>query len=105
MSDSASVQNQAEQTIDELKALLREAEAALGSVGEQAGEQVSDLRDRLRGALEQGKTTFNRAAELARQQAARADEVVRSNPYASVGVAAGAGLLVGYLVARSAGRN
>jgi ElaB/YqjD/DUF883 family membrane-anchored ribosome-binding protein len=98
---SSTLHDRADTTVDELKALLREAETALSNVGAEAGDQVTGLRDRLRNALADGKATFNQAADLARRQAARADEMVRSNPYASIGVATGAGLLVGYLVARS----
>lgn len=100
MSTSA-LRNQADQTVDELKALLREAEAALGNAGAEAGEEVQNLRDRLRSAFDEGKNKLGQAADLARKQAARADELVRANPYAAVGIAAGAGLLLGFLVSRS----
>jgi len=99
------INEQAGHTVDELKALIREAEKALANVGAEAGEEVKGLRDRLRTAYEESKYTLSQAAEIARKQAARADELVRSNPYASIGIATATGLLVGYLVARSCSCN
>ena len=101
MSDSTSATpDENDHTVDELKSLLREAEAALGKVGEKAGDEVSGLRDRLRSAFGDSKYTLSQAADYARKQAARANELVHSNPYSSIGIATGTGLLVGYLLGR-----
>lgn len=105
MADATTVNEQAGHTVEELKALIREAEAALANAGGEAGEEMKGLRDRLRGAFEEGKNTFGQAADLARRQAAKADELVRANPYASIGIATATGLLVGYFLARSWSRN
>jgi ElaB/YqjD/DUF883 family membrane-anchored ribosome-binding protein len=104
--DSTSeLRDPASQTVDDLKALLREAESALANVGSTAGDEISNLRERLHTALADGKNTLGRAADLARRQAARADELVRANPYASIGIASATGLVVGYLIARGCCRN
>lgn len=87
-------------TLDELKSLLAEAETALSSVGDQAGEEVSHLRDRLRHALDDGKVGARRAYALAKKQAARADEIVHAHPYAALGIGVGVGLLIGALLMR-----
>jgi ElaB/YqjD/DUF883 family membrane-anchored ribosome-binding protein len=103
MSDefTAATRGQAGQTVDDLKALLREAETALANVGDKAGDELDNLRERVRRAVADGKNAFAEATALARKQAARADALVRANPYASIGIATGTGLLVGYLLARS----
>jgi ElaB/YqjD/DUF883 family membrane-anchored ribosome-binding protein len=101
MSDSTTaLKEHAGQTVEELKALIREAELALAQAGNDAGEEVENLRDRLRSAYAEGKNTFSQAAELARRQAAKADELVRGNPYTSVGIATATGLILGFLLAR-----
>jgi len=101
MSGTTTAMNQhADQTVEELKALIREAESALAQAGSNAGEEVENLRDRLRDAYAEGKEGLGRAAELARKQAAKADELVRANPYASIGIATAAGLVLGLLIAR-----
>ncbi|MFT3781942.1 MAG: hypothetical protein QM790_07990 [Nibricoccus sp.] len=99
--DTTATFDEGNQTVEELKALLREAEAALANVGSQTGEQVSNLREKLRQAYDESKNKLGEAADYARRQAARADEMVRANPYATVGIATAAGLLVGFLIARS----
>ena len=102
MSESTSTHhNQSTGTVDELKALIREAEAALSTAGVQVSDEMTGLRHRLRAALAEGKYTLDQAADLARKQVARADEIIRANPYASIGLATGAGVLVGFLIARS----
>jgi len=104
MSESTSiVHDENGNAADELKSLLREAEAALSKLGDQAGDEVVNLRDRLRSALADSKSTLAQAAEYARKQLARTDEFVRTNPYSSIGVATGAGLCIGYLLARQCG--
>lgn len=104
MSES-STPNQADATVDELKALLREAELALASAGGQATDEVHALRDRLRDVLANGKETVKNLTASARRQAARADELIQENPYSAIGVAAGVGLIAGYLIARSCSKN
>jgi ElaB/YqjD/DUF883 family membrane-anchored ribosome-binding protein len=102
MSKSTTALNeQTGHTLEELKALIKEAEAALAKTGNEAGEEVLDLRDRLRSAFTEGKNAASQAAELARKQAIKADELVRANPYASIGIGTATGLLLGCLLART----
>jgi ElaB/YqjD/DUF883 family membrane-anchored ribosome-binding protein len=101
MSVSTTALNEdANRTVDQLKALIREAEAALAQAGSDAGEGVQNLRDRLRSAYAEGKNTFSHAADIARKQAARADALVHENPYTTVGIATAMGLILGFLLAR-----
>lgn len=92
----------ADSSVEDLKALLAEAEQALVSAGEHAGHGADALRSRLRSALEGGKAAALHAAEFAKKQACRADEGIRTHPYAAIGVAAGVGLLLGALLTRCA---
>lgn len=89
-----------ESTLDDLKALLAEAETALASAAEKPAEEIHALRERLRSAIDEGKATARHAMEVAREQASRADEAVRAHPYAAIGVAAGVGLLAGLVLGR-----
>jgi ElaB/YqjD/DUF883 family membrane-anchored ribosome-binding protein len=88
-------------TIEDLKALLREAETALGNAGGADTDDIHELRERLREVLSDGKKTLKGVSDALRRQAARADEVVRSKPYHAIGVAAALGLIVGLLISRS----
>lgn len=101
MSNSATLREQAGSTVDDLKALLREAEQALSKSGEDVGEDVDELRERLRDVLSEGQATLKNLTASARRQVAKADETIRANPYQAIGIAAGIGLLAGYLLTRS----
>jgi ElaB/YqjD/DUF883 family membrane-anchored ribosome-binding protein len=89
--------------VEDLRSLLREAEQALGNPGGEASDDVQALRERLRDVLADGQSTFKNLSESFRRQAARADEVVRANPYQTIGAAAGVGILLGILLHRSFG--
>lgn len=98
MSDKSST---IEDTQQDLKALLREAEKALSHTAGDAGDKFDELRERLRGALTEGRFSLeNLRAETVRR-AKQADTLVRENPYYAVGIAAGVGALIGILVSRS----
>jgi ElaB/YqjD/DUF883 family membrane-anchored ribosome-binding protein len=84
--------------IEELKDLIREAEAALGSSG--SDEQIDELRERLREAISSGQSMIANLTDTVRDQAKRADGAIRANPYQSLGIAAGVGLVAGYLLSR-----
>ncbi len=86
---------------EDLRGLLREAEHALSDAGVQTTDKVAEIRERLRNAFALGEDAFRHLATSARRQAAQADEMVRNNPYAGIGIAAGVGLLAGYLISRS----
>ncbi|MDX2185840.1 MAG: hypothetical protein SFV32_02810 [Opitutaceae bacterium] len=87
-------------TVDELRALLAEAERALANTGETASDELESLRDRLRSALDEGKRAAGRAAEYAKEKARCADEFVHTKPYTALAIAAGVGLLAGVLATR-----
>ncbi|HEY4302712.1 MAG TPA: hypothetical protein VGM73_17715 [Candidatus Didemnitutus sp.] len=83
---------------EDLRALLQEAEQALS---DEASDRFDDLRERLRSALEDGRHSLERLRDEATRRARQADKLVRDNPYAAIGVAAGVGALIGIIVSRS----
>ena len=99
------VREQASHTVSDLKDLIREAEIALSNVGDQASDQVRDLRERLRGALNSTQSRLQRTASYVKEQGAVVDEVIRDNPYASIGIAAALGLIAGVFIGRSVGSD
>lgn len=90
-------------TIDELKALIREAEEALGHSGND--DQIDELRERLRKAVSDGETMIHNLTATVRRQAQRADEAIRANPYQTAAIATGIGLLAGFLISRRSSRE
>jgi len=83
-----------------LTALAEDARALMAATADVAGEKVSEARKRLAAALESGKEIYGRARDKAVDSARAADEVVREHPYQAIGIAFGAGALLGYLLAR-----
>lgn len=102
MSEStATVENDPSTTIDDLKALIREAEEALSSAGDNASDDIEDLRERLREVLAEGQSRIRNLTDTLRRQAGAADDAIRANPYQSIGIATGVGLLAGFLISRN----
>jgi ElaB/YqjD/DUF883 family membrane-anchored ribosome-binding protein len=89
-----------EKLMADLKTLTRDAEALMQATAGQAGEKVSELRQRLSAALESAKATCHRLEERAIAGAKAADRAIREHPYESIGVAFGLGLLIGVLIGR-----
>lgn len=87
-------------TIENLKILIRDAESMLADVGSDAGEKVGELRERLRAALLDGRSRFQRMRISARDGLCQCNDYVRTHPYQAVGVAVGIGALVGVIVSR-----
>jgi ElaB protein len=95
----------ADSTLEDLKALLAEAEKALSSAAGDGSGEIDALRGRLREALDEGRAGARRAVAYAKEQAAHADEAVHAHPYVAIGIAAGLGLIAGALVTRCASQR
>jgi ElaB/YqjD/DUF883 family membrane-anchored ribosome-binding protein len=103
--DTETADGQPATSVEDLRALLREAEEALGNSDSGASDDVQDLRERLRDVLADGQSTMKNLSDTFRRQAARADEAVRSKPYQTIGIAAAIGLLAGFLISRGGSRK
>lgn len=88
-------------THQDLKELIQEAEQALSHTAGDAGEKFDELRERLRAAIDQGRSTFENLRSETIRHARQADTLIRDNPYYAIGVAAGVGALIGILVSRT----
>lgn len=76
----------------ELKSLSDTLEEVLSSSGEKSKEELSKIRSKAEQALKQSRyrlgETGDAIAKQTREAAARADEYVRENPWAGVGIGA-----------------
>jgi ElaB/YqjD/DUF883 family membrane-anchored ribosome-binding protein len=89
-----------ERLVRDLKAVIHDAEDLLKATAGQAGEKLTEARDRLTAALESAKGTCHRLEEKTVAAAKATDLCIREHPYESIGVAFGLGLLIGVLVGR-----
>ena len=87
--------------LNDLQALVAEAEKMMGdSVSEHTADAVSALRARYDAASERMGELYEGARKRVVAGAKCTDEAIRENPYQSMAIAAGVGLLVGVLLGR-----
>jgi len=80
--------------------LLEDAQALVTATAHVAEEKVMEARRRLSTAIEKGKQAWNTLQEKTVAGAKATDHAIRQNPYKSIGIAVGVGMLVGYLLQR-----
>jgi ElaB/YqjD/DUF883 family membrane-anchored ribosome-binding protein len=93
-----------DQLLADLKTVMSDAEALLKATSSQTGEKIQEVRARAEESLKQARQRLgeieDEALRRAREVADATDEYVRENPWQSVGIAAGVGLLLGLLLSR-----
>jgi ElaB/YqjD/DUF883 family membrane-anchored ribosome-binding protein len=101
---NAQVELNTDQLVADLKTVMEDAEALLKATSTLTGEKIQEVRARAEESLRQAKVRLTEVEEeamrRAREVAEAADEYVRENPWQSVGIAAGVGLVLGLLIAR-----
>ena len=87
--------------LHELQALVAEAEVMIAdSVTEPPAEAIDSLRSRFVAAQERFADAYAGARKKVIAGAKYTDETIRANPYQSLAIAAGLGLLIGVLLGR-----
>lgn len=90
--------------VEDLKVVMRDAEALIKATSAQTGEKIQEVRARAEESLRQARTRLtaieDEALQRAREVADATEEYVKENPWQAVGIAAGVGLLVGLLLSR-----
>lgn len=83
-----------------LETLAEDARVLLEATAEVAEDKVIEARKRLSSALDRGRDVYERVHDKAIQGARATDEMVRSHPYQTIGMAFGVGTLLGFLLTR-----
>lgn len=93
-----------ERVVADLKSLVRDSEDLLRATAGDVSEKAKEARSRVTAALERAKSSCDEIQQQtlarAKEVAKKADTMVRTHPYESIGVAFGVGLLIGVLVTR-----
>jgi ElaB/YqjD/DUF883 family membrane-anchored ribosome-binding protein len=93
-----------EKLVADLKVVVADAEELLRATASQAGEKVVAARERIQASLAAAKVKLSDAErallEKTKETAKATDEFVHDHPWKAVGIAAGAGLLLGILISR-----
>lgn len=90
--------------LKDLQTVIEDAEALLKATANQAGEKVQEARARAQESLDAARERLDsmkdEALRHAREFVNDGEEYVRENPWTAIGIAAGAGLLIGLLLSR-----
>ena len=93
-----------ERLVDEMSAVLSEAEEMLKRAATETGEKARDLRSQVETNLLRAKLKLQEyeghAVDHAKAAARYTDEYVHDNPWRAIGIAAAAGLLIGLMMNR-----
>ncbi|NNM82195.1 MAG: DUF883 domain-containing protein [Burkholderiales bacterium] len=93
-----------EKLIADFKVVVADAEALLQATASETGEKLGEARAKLEKRLEEARGRLREAEGVLRDKgqvaADAADGFVRDNPWKSVGIAAGFGLVIGMLIGR-----
>jgi ElaB/YqjD/DUF883 family membrane-anchored ribosome-binding protein len=94
-----------ESNVNDIGTLAEDAHALMAATADVAGEKVSEARRRLAAALERGKEIAANVRDKTVESAKAVDQKVRENPYQSIAIGVGVGVLIGYFAARRCSRN
>lgn len=93
-----------QQLVTDLKTLAADAEELVKATAAQTGDRLAEVRGKMQQTVADLKPRLVQAqtvlTEHARSAANSTDTLVREQPWAAVGVAAGVGLLLGLLIGR-----
>jgi ElaB/YqjD/DUF883 family membrane-anchored ribosome-binding protein len=102
MNDMTALQK--DKLMGDLRVVISDAEALLKMTADEMSEGALDIRSRVKSRLDQAKLDLIHLQEtaVAKAKAAghAADEFVHESPWKSIGIAAGAGLVIGLLIGR-----
>lgn len=93
-----------EKLIADFKVVVADTEELLRATASQAGDKAADLRVKIQGRLADAKIRLADAeaalVDKAKLVGRATDDYVNDNPWRSVGIAAGVGLIIGLLIGR-----
>jgi ElaB/YqjD/DUF883 family membrane-anchored ribosome-binding protein len=95
---------QKDRLMSDLRVVISDTEELLRMTADEVSESAADLRGRVQARMNQAKAELVHLQEAAVAKAKAAghatDEFVHENPWKSIGIAAGLGLVVGLLISR-----
>jgi len=103
--DTVNPNNSRARLAADLRQVFDDVDQLLSQAASTTGQQAQELRERaavtLRNARHKLQDAHASAIEQSKAAARATDDWVHENPWAAVGIAAGAGLVLGLLISRS----
>ena len=99
MQTSQTLNHVPEEILSELHALVAEAEGMASNALDASDDAVASLRERYDAAQDRLSKMYGRAKRKVVDSAAYAEGAIRENPYKTLAIVAGVGLLIGAFVA------
>lgn len=93
-----------EKLVSDIRAVIADAEDILKATADQTGEKIANLRTRIQERLLDARIRLDAAEAVlidkTRAAARAADDYVHESPWQAVGIGAGVGFLVGFILGR-----
>ena len=86
--------------VQDMKTVVTDAEELLEATASQGGEQIARIRARAEESLRAARSRIKELTRAAEAGARAADREVREHPWQAIGIAAGVGVLIGFLASR-----
>lgn len=90
--------------VDDFKSIVSDADDLLRATAKVSGEGFNLTRAKFEEKIKTAKASLAEAEQIvvdkAKQVATATDDYVKGNPWTAVGIAAGVGVLIGFLVAK-----
>lgn len=93
------MKNHTKAAIDDTNTLVEDAHVLYNATSDAVEEKVVAARNRIATALDTGRESYYRAREKAVERVRAADHAMHDHPYPSIGIAFGAGVFLGILMA------
>jgi ElaB/YqjD/DUF883 family membrane-anchored ribosome-binding protein len=90
----------AEKLVSDLKTVVQDAEQLLKATAGDVGDKAREARERLNDALANARLTCQKLEQRAYEGAEATEKAIRENPFQSLGIAFGAGILLGIILTR-----
>ena len=93
-----------EKLVSDIRAVIADAEDILKATADQTGEKIANLRTRIQERVLDARIRLDAAeavlTDKTRAAARAADDYVHESPWQAVGIGAGVGFLVGFILGR-----
>lgn len=93
-----------ERLVNDIRAVIVDAEDMLLATADQSGDKIAQLRARIEARLKDARSRLASAeailVERTRAAAQATDDYVHDNPWQAVSIGAGVGFLVGFILGR-----